>query len=150
MTRDWTKMTCLAVSHSNHYTKMFSVLVWGSNWILFMHGWFCPIRLIHVIGRKSLHFEKRTCLLHLKYLNFYKIYIDLSSNINYDKQNLTLSVGYTCEGHPPNWKAAGSGLGEWNPQVLVERQRGRKRCERWTRGGHVVSWSRGQTELQSR
>ena len=23
-----------------------------------MHGWFCPIRLIHLIGRKSLHFEK--------------------------------------------------------------------------------------------
>ena len=25
---------------------MFSVLVWGCNWILFMHGWFCPIHLI--------------------------------------------------------------------------------------------------------
>ena len=23
-----------------------------------MHGLFCPIRLIHLIGRKSLHFEK--------------------------------------------------------------------------------------------
>ena len=23
-----------------------------------MRGWFCPIRLIHIIGRKSLHFEK--------------------------------------------------------------------------------------------
>ena len=50
--RGWTQITCLAVNHSNHYTRMFSVLVWGSNLILFMHGWFCPIRLIHLIGRK--------------------------------------------------------------------------------------------------
>ena len=69
LTRDWTKITCLAVraltitlecflclceaviecyscmgdsvSHSNHYTRMLSVLVWDCNWILFMHGWFC-------------------------------------------------------------------------------------------------------------
>ena len=35
---------------------MFSVLVWGCNWILFMYGSFC---LIHQIGWKSFHFEKR-------------------------------------------------------------------------------------------
>ena len=34
----------------NHYTRMFSLLVCGCNWILFMHGCFCPIYLIHVIG----------------------------------------------------------------------------------------------------
>ena len=34
--------TCLSVTHSNHYT----VLVWGCSWILFIHGWFCPVRLI--------------------------------------------------------------------------------------------------------
>ena len=62
LTRDWTQITCLAVSHSNHYTRMFSMLVWGCNWILFMHRWFCLIRLIHLIGWKSLHFEKETDL----------------------------------------------------------------------------------------
>ena len=41
LTMNWTQVTCLAVSHSNHYTRMFSVLVWGCNWILFMHGSFC-------------------------------------------------------------------------------------------------------------
>ena len=32
--RDWTQMACLVVSHSDHYTRMFSVLVWECNWIL--------------------------------------------------------------------------------------------------------------------
>ena len=59
LTRDWTQITFLTVSHSNHYTRMFSELLWGCNWILFMHGWFCPIGLIHLIGRKSLRFEKK-------------------------------------------------------------------------------------------
>ena len=45
--------------HYNHYTTKVSVLLWGWNWILFMHGWFCSIRLIHVIGWKSIHFEKK-------------------------------------------------------------------------------------------
>ena len=53
LTRDWTKLTFLAISQSNHYTRMFSVLVWGLNWIWFIHVWFCPIRLIQLIGRKS-------------------------------------------------------------------------------------------------
>ena len=48
-----------SVSHSNHYTRMFSVLVWGCNSTLFMDGWTCPIHLIYLIGRKSLHFEKK-------------------------------------------------------------------------------------------
>ena len=39
---------------------MLSVLVWGWNWFLFMHGWFWPIRLINLIRWKSLHFEKKT------------------------------------------------------------------------------------------
>ena len=56
LTRTWTQITCLAVSHSNRYTRMFSKLLWDCNWVLFMHGWFCPI---HLIGRKSLHFEKK-------------------------------------------------------------------------------------------
>ena len=38
---------------------MFSLLVWGCNWILFMHGWFYPI---HVIWQKNLHFEIKTRL----------------------------------------------------------------------------------------
>ena len=58
LTRDWTTDRLLDSRLLNHYTKLFSVLVWGYNWILFMHGWFCPIRLIHLIPRKSLHFEK--------------------------------------------------------------------------------------------
>ena len=29
-------------SHSNHYTRMLYVLVWGRNWILFIHVWFLP------------------------------------------------------------------------------------------------------------
>ena len=56
--KDWTRVICLAVNHSNHYTRRFSVFVWGCNWTLFMHGWFCLIHLIHPIGWKSLHFEK--------------------------------------------------------------------------------------------
>ena len=63
LTRNWTQITCLTVRHLNHYTKLFSVLVWGYNWILFMLGWLCPIRLIHLIGRIALHFEK-TRLIH--------------------------------------------------------------------------------------
>ena len=60
LTRDWTQIKCLAVSHSNHYTiTLFSVLVWGCYWILFMHGWFCWICLIFLIGRNSLHFENK-------------------------------------------------------------------------------------------
>ena len=58
LTNDWTKIAWLAFSHSNHYIRMFSGLMWGYNWILFMHGWFSPIRLIHPIRWKSLHFEK--------------------------------------------------------------------------------------------
>ena len=60
LTRDRTWVTCLTVRHLNHYTRMFSVLVWGWNWILFMLGWFRPILLIHLIGRKLLHFEKNS------------------------------------------------------------------------------------------
>ena len=59
LVRDWTQIICLIVSHSNHYTRMFSVLLWGCNWMLFMHGWFCPISLIHLIGQKFLYFEKK-------------------------------------------------------------------------------------------
>ena len=64
-TRNWTQITCLTVRHFNLYTRMFSVFVWGCNWILFMLGWFCPICLIHLIGQKSFHFEK---LDYLKYV----------------------------------------------------------------------------------
>ena len=60
LTRDWTKYACLVVKRFNHCTRMFSVLVWGCNWILFIHGWFCPIGLIHLIGRKSFSFWKKT------------------------------------------------------------------------------------------
>ena len=54
LTKDWTQIPCLAVIHSNHYTSMFSVLVWDYKWILSMHGWFCQI---HLIRWKSLHFR---------------------------------------------------------------------------------------------
>ena len=36
--------------------------MWECNWILFMQGWSCSIRLIHLIGRKSLHFEKTSIM----------------------------------------------------------------------------------------
>ena len=35
--------------------------------ILFIHGWFCPIRLIHLIGWKSVHFEKTRLFKNLLY-----------------------------------------------------------------------------------
>ena len=42
------QIACLAVSYSSHYTRMFSVLVLGCNWMLFMHGWFCqPLWPLH-------------------------------------------------------------------------------------------------------
>ena len=55
LTKDLTTITC----YSNHYTRMISMLVRGCNWILSMHLWFCPIRLIHPIRCISLHFEKK-------------------------------------------------------------------------------------------
>ena len=62
LTKDWFQITCLAVSHSNHYTRIFlEVLVRGCNWSLFKHGWFCQIYLVHLIRRKCLHLEQ-TCL----------------------------------------------------------------------------------------
>ena len=39
LTRHQTRIACLTVSHSNHYTGIF---LWDCNWILFMHGWFFP------------------------------------------------------------------------------------------------------------
>ena len=53
-------------AHSNQYTKMFSMLLWGCNWILFMHGWFCSICLTHLIGRKSVRYGKYDEEYHLK------------------------------------------------------------------------------------
>ena len=41
LSRDWTQIVCLAVSHFNHYIRVFCVLLWGWNWILFVHGLFC-------------------------------------------------------------------------------------------------------------
>ena len=38
LTRNWIPVACLVVRHFNHYTRMFSVLVWGYNWIL-IHAW---------------------------------------------------------------------------------------------------------------
>ena len=55
ITRNLTWITYLTVSQSKHYTQMVSVVVCGSNWILFSHEWFCRI---HLIGQKSLDFEK--------------------------------------------------------------------------------------------
>ena len=36
--KHWTQVVWLAVIHSNHYTRMFSVLVWDCKWIL-IHVW---------------------------------------------------------------------------------------------------------------
>ena len=55
----WTQNICLTVSHSSNYTTVCSVLVWGCNWVLFMHGWFNSIRLIHLIVSKSHRFKKK-------------------------------------------------------------------------------------------
>ena len=53
------QISCLTAMHLNYYTKPYTVLVWGCNSMIFMHGWFWPIHLIHLIGWKSLHFEKK-------------------------------------------------------------------------------------------
>ena len=63
--RIWNQIACLAVRHLNHYTKLFSVLLWDCNSIIFMHWWFCPICLIHLIGPKSFHFEKNSFFLQI-------------------------------------------------------------------------------------
>ena len=56
LTRNWTQVN-LQISHS----KLLSVLRWDYNGSL-IHAWvICPIHVIHLhhlIGRKSLHFEK--------------------------------------------------------------------------------------------
>ena len=36
LTRDWTRITCLTVSHPNYYTRIISVLVSACNWMLLM------------------------------------------------------------------------------------------------------------------
>ena len=59
LTQNWIQIPCLVVGYSNYYTRVFSELAWGCNWILFMHGIFSPICLIHLIGWQSLHFEKK-------------------------------------------------------------------------------------------
>ena len=59
--RDWTQITCLVVNHPNYYTRKVFCACVRHRWILFMHGWFCPIRLIHLIRWKSVHFEKLEC-----------------------------------------------------------------------------------------
>ena len=46
------QITCLVVSHSSHYIRMFSVLV-------FMHGQFCPIRLIRITVEGNLFITVR-------------------------------------------------------------------------------------------
>ena len=61
---NWETWPGIEPIHSNHYTRTFSVLLWGCNWILIMHGWFCPICLFHLIGRKSLHLEKKVNCFH--------------------------------------------------------------------------------------
>ena len=43
---NWTDTTFSAVRHLNYYSRIFSVLVCGRNWILFMHGWFYQFHLI--------------------------------------------------------------------------------------------------------
>ena len=79
MTRDWTQIACLAVRPSNNYHRIFSVYMWGYNWILFMLWWFCPIRLIHLIGRKSLHFKKKVeCILK----SYTKYWVQLKQNLS--------------------------------------------------------------------
>ena len=41
---------------------MFSVLVSGCDWILFINGWFCPICLIYLIRWKSVYYRpQRSC-----------------------------------------------------------------------------------------
>ena len=38
LAKDWTQVACLAVGHSNHHTRKFSVLVWDCKWIL-IYAW---------------------------------------------------------------------------------------------------------------
>ena len=46
---------------------MSSKLVWGYYWTIFRRGWFCPI---HLIRRKSVHFEK-TRLYYAEHFTFH-------------------------------------------------------------------------------
>ena len=70
---------CLVVSHSIHYTRVFSVILWCFNLRIFMHGWFCLIHLIYLIGRKSLHFEQKIRMAQIKLL------IDIWKINNFEK-----------------------------------------------------------------
>ena len=86
------QITCLAVSHSNHYTRMFSVLLWGCDWILFTHWWFCPIRLIHLIFTS-----------HLRTLGCPIIYTDIYSQyffINWHQNNAWYKQPHWLKGSP--------------------------------------------------
>ena len=94
---------------SNHYTSKFSLLVWGCNWILFMHRWFCPI---HLIRGKSLHFEKKLQWTFLELVITMELFLnraELSLNplkiteawIGLNLKTLSLHVSCWCWGQHP-------------------------------------------------
>ena len=62
------------------------MLVLGYNWILFMHGWFCPIRLILPIGQKSLYFEKEIIMHEFIQCKFSSTSIELLTNLPFLKK----------------------------------------------------------------
>ena len=58
---DWAQVTCITVSHSNHYTKVFSLLVWHCKWSL-IHTWVILSNLSNSSNwTKIPSFWKRTC-----------------------------------------------------------------------------------------
>ena len=63
--KDWSQINCLTVSLSNHYTRMFSVLVWDCKWIL-VHAWMILSNLSNSSNwmKISLFWQKLDCYLN--------------------------------------------------------------------------------------
>ena len=79
--KDWIHISCSVVSNSNHNTRIFSVLVWVGNWLLF-HAWVILSNLFNSsFGQKSLHFEKKIeCLLLIA--SFFPVFNVISHGLN--------------------------------------------------------------------
>ena len=83
LAKDWTQVTCLAISHSNHYTRLFSMVEGGCKWIL-IHA--CVILSISSYSFSKM--EKTWLLIHVEQSDFIfssfpaKIY-DISSTLSW-------------------------------------------------------------------
>ena len=61
---------------------MFSVLVWGCDWIILMYGWFCAIRLIHLIRWKYFHFKKKLIMCINTKCKLYPLFTRCAVSVN--------------------------------------------------------------------